>query len=254
METEEEVGSPFAYAHAFGCAYEENGTVYCHGVRGNAGATRFLDVFRSDDLIHWEMQTALMLPEELRIFNTSVCRGACGYVMAVEVDGPSEVIGKPYTILFAQSKDLMHWELIPDAVPYLTERYTACPSIRYADGYYYMVYLERLPFARWIPYIVRTRDFRQFEPGLINPFLTMSPEDKLLFRPEAWSDEARHRVEQAVNCNNSDVDFCEFQKKTVILYSWGNQHGTEYLARAEYDGPLNEFLASFFPSQRNHTI
>ena len=34
--------------------------------------------------------------------------------------------------------------------------------------------------------------------------------------------------------------------KTVIMYSWGNQHGKEFLAMAEYDGSLQELLESFF--------
>ena len=50
----------------------------------------------------------------------------------------------------------------------------------------------------------------------------------------------------AVDCNNSDFDLCDYQGKTVITYSWGNQFGKEFLALAEYDGPSSEFLQSFF--------
>ena len=53
----------------------------------------------------------------------------------------------------------------------------------------------------------------------------------------------------AVNINNSDIDLCEFQGKTVIYYSWGNQQGIEHLAEAVYDGPLADFLRSFFPGK-----
>ena len=43
------------------------------------------------------------------------------------------------------------------------------------------------------------------------------------------------------------MDVCEFKGKTYILYSWGNQLGIEFVAQAEYDGSMNEFLMSFYP-------
>ena len=54
-------------------------------------------------------------------------------------------------------------------------------------------------------------------------------------------------IARAVDLNNSDVDLCEFQGKTVITYSWGNQKGTEFLAEAVYDGTLASFLKGLFP-------
>lgn len=50
----------------------------------------------------------------------------------------------------------------------------------------------------------------------------------------------------AVDCNNSDIDMCEINGKTLITYSWGNQLGKEFLALAEYNGTNEEFLKSFF--------
>ena len=247
MKTEQEAGVPVALAHAFGSAYEENGTLYVYAVRGNGGATNVIDVFWTEDLIHWSSDTAIALSEELQIFNTSVCKGPDGYVIAIEVDGPEEIVGKRYTLLFATSEDGKHFSLLdPEEHIYLKERYTACPALRYADGYFYMIYLERLPFARWAPYIVRTRDFSLFEPGVINPFMMFDENDKRILCPDHFDAEATERLRSAVNCNLSDVDLCEFEGKTVILYSWGNQHGKEYLARAEADAPLDRFLQSFF--------
>lgn len=247
METEEEVGVPMAHAHAFGSAFEEGGVMYVYAVRGNGGATREIDVFWSTDLLSWESDTAIVLPEGVEVYNTSACRGEESYVLAIELGGDSEIVGKQYTVVFATSPDGKHFTLlsIEDHI-FLKERYTACPTIRYADGYFYMIYLERLPLARWVPYIVRTRDFLLFEPGLVNPFMMFDDDDRRVLRPEAFDAESLSRLRSAVNCNNSDVDLCEHEGKTVILYSWGNQHGKEYLARAEYDGPMPEFLQSYF--------
>jgi hypothetical protein len=51
----------------------------------------------------------------------------------------------------------------------------------------------------------------------------------------------------AKNINNSDVEVCEFEGKTILYYSWGNQQGTEFLAHARYEGPVKEFLSGFYP-------
>ena len=58
----------------------------------------------------------------------------------------------------------------------------------------------------------------------------------------------REHIAKAVNINNSDVDLCEFNGKTIIYYSWGNQQGVEFLAEAFYDGTLERFLKGFFPN------
>ena len=249
METQEEVGGPFAHAHSFGCAYEEDGVMYVHGVRGSDGGTNIIDVLWSRDLYHWECKTALVLDDDLRIYNTSVSRGSEGYVMAVEVAGPEEKVGVPFTVFFAASPDLLEWTLLPcDKHIFLRERYTACPSIRYYNGWYYIVYLERLPCHRWTPYIVRSRDLAVFEAGQRNPFMMFDDADKHPLKEGLFDEVALQRMQNAVNCNNSDVDFCDFEGRTVILYSWGNQLGTEYLAMAEYDGSLQELLESYFES------
>jgi len=249
METFEE-SKPFGYGHAFGCCYEENGTVYVHGVQGNEGWTNKIDVLWSDDMENWNCKLALEMPYGLYVFNTSVCKGPDGYIMAIEVgtrESKHPIAGCNFTIVYAKSPDLFNWELLPmDKYIYSPSKYTACPSIRYYDGYYYIVNLESAPFHRWIPYIVRTPDFELYEPGLINPFLMFGDEDKELMYPERLTDEEKELIETAFNCNNSDVDFCDFNGKTVITYSWGGQSGLEFLAMAEYDGTLEELLKSHF--------
>ncbi len=248
-ETDEEI-TAFAEDHAFGCCYEENGTVYAHGVRGSSGWTNQIDVFWSDDLVHWQMRPALTVPEDMCVFNTSVCKGPDGYVMAIEVgtvNGSHPVIGCNYSIVFATSKDLFNWELLPfDTHLFIKEEYSACPSIRYFDGYYYMVFLAYAPFFRLVPYIVRTKDLETYEVGHVNPILVPDDDDKKIPHPERLTKEEIDYIENAFDINNSDVDFCEYKGRTIIIYSWGNQNGKEFLARAEYDGPLQEFLESCF--------
>ena len=245
METETSLGG-FAEDHAFGCCYAEDGRMYVHGVRGGGGGN-ILDCFVSSDLEHWESSVALTFSEDISLYNTSVCRGDGRYIMAIEIGGKNPAVGVPFTCVFAESTDLIHWSML-DMMEYSfsRERYTACPCIRYVDGFYYMIYLEGAPCHRWIPYIVRSRDLREFEMGVTNPILWPDDADKQVICPERFTDEERDYIEHAVNCNNSDIDLCDYDGRTIIVYSWGNQYGKEFLALAEYAGSSAEFLTSFF--------
>ena len=247
METEE-VTPPFAHNFSFGSAHVEGDTVYAFGVYGGSGG-QVMSVFRSTDMIHWESREILTFPETGTVYNNSVCKGKDGYYMSIELGGDAEIVGRPFTIFFARSEDLLSWEMLDmgDHV-YTRQRYSACPVLRYceSDGLYYMIYLEGLPCHRWQPYIVRTADFVNFELGHRNPIMFSDDTDKTVQRPEKFTQEQLNYINGAIDCNNSDVDLCEFNGKTVILYSWGNQYGKEFLAEAEYDGPQEEFLRSFF--------
>ena len=99
---------------------------------------------------------------------------------------------------------------------------------------------------RYVPYIVRSADLLSWEVAVRNPLMFFDDDDKKLPDPARFTEEERTRIANAVDCNNSDVDFCEYRGETYILYSWGNQHGTEFLALAKYAGGLEEFLKSYF--------
>ena len=247
METEE-VTPPFARNFSFGSAHAEDGVMYVYGVLGGSGGNDMY-VFRSTDLVNWESKKILEYPSAVTVYNNSVCKGADGYYMAIELGGAPEIVGVSFTIFFARSADLMNWEKLDmgDHV-YTRTRYSACPTLRWceSDGMYYMIYLEGLPCHRWQPYIVRTTDFVNFQLGHKNPIMFSDDNDKLVQRPGKFTAEQLAYINGAINCNNSDVDLCEFNGKTTIIYSWGNQYGKEFLAEAEYDGPMDEFLQSFF--------
>lgn len=245
MENEQTVCA-FAEDHSFGCCYAENGKMYVVGVRGEGGGS-VLDLFVSEDLQSWESREVLTFPEGISLFNTSLCKGDGRYILAIEIGGSHEAVGRPFTCVFAESDDLLHFRMLDMMeYSYSRERYTACPCIRFADGFYYMIYLEGAPCHRWLPYIVRSKDLKEFELGLTNPVMWHSDEDKQILCPERFTPEELDYIEHAVNCNNSDFDLCEYQGKTIITYSWGNQLGKEFLALAEYEGSPEEFLKSFF--------
>src|SRR5262249_52026226 len=129
----------FAKGQHLGCAFVDGDKVYAFGVNKWGGSK--ITLFRSNDIEKWEERLALELPG-WEVFNTSVCKADGRYVMAVEVGGPKEVVGVPFTIFFAESKELLDWKLLPQECVYSKEKYTACPALRYFEGYFYMLYLE----------------------------------------------------------------------------------------------------------------
>jgi hypothetical protein len=226
-----------------GCAYVEGDTVFAFGVDKWGGSR--ITVFRSKDMEKWEERLALHVPG-WELFNTSVCKADGRYVMAVEVGGPKEVVGVPFTIFFAESKDLLTWKLLPQDCVYSKEKYTACPALRYFDDYFYTLYLEARPGPTYETHIVRSKDLKRWESSRLNPVMAYSDEDKSIQNLNLTLDQVK-AINQAKNINNSDVDLCEYKGKTVIYYNWGNQQGKEFLAGAVYEGKLAEFLRGWFP-------
>ncbi len=239
-----EATPPFAEGYHLGSAFAEDGVMYVYGVREwGEGVVR---AFWSKDLKEWQAQDALKLPPGWTIFNNSVCKDDKGYVMAIEIGDPPEVVGHRFTLFFARSENLLDWKLEPLECVFTRERYSACPTIRFLDGWYYMVYLERLEQWYFAPQWVRSKDLRDWVLSPLNPMMKPGPEDKQIANTELTGEE-RARIDGAENINNSDVDFCEFDGKTVISYSWGNQRGVEFLAEAVYRGPEAAFLRGWFP-------
>ncbi len=245
METNEEI-TTFANNHSFGAAYTENGKMYVIGTAGGFGSNT-LKLFVSDDLQNWEEHIIFSAPAWI-IYNVSICKGKDDYILAIEISHPVSIAGEhPYTIVFAHSKDLYHWELMDtERYIYRKDRYAACPAIRYVGGYYYMIYLESFVGYNSVPYIVRSMDLLKWDLAPMNPVMFYSDDDRIIEHPEFFNEEELFDIKNSLNTNNSDVDLCDWQGKTIILYSWGNQLGHEFLAWAEYNGSMQEFLESFF--------
>ena len=241
----------------FYSAYCENDRVYVYGTKANC-----IYCYDSDDLHSWRKTLVLEMPEMFDLFNTSVCKGDGKYVMAIEGawagqstgDQQNKVgnpyIGEYYTEFFAESYDLFHWTNLPFEKSYTTERYCACPALRYCDGYYYMICLERLPGVRYAPYMYRTADFETWEMGLYNPLFIPSEEDRKIKEGVELPEDLVRANAYHVDINNSDVDLCEFEGKTYMLYATGHQGGAGGMnglnCEITYDGTLEQYLKANF--------
>lgn len=233
-----EVTAPFADGHEFGSAFVDGGVVYVTGTLGRGQ----INVFASKDLKTWETWTAVPAGR-YGIFNTSVCRAGDEFVMMFEIDRPQAEAGVAFTARFAKSRDFKTWTLTPPECNYARDRYTAPHALRFRNGWYYDFYLEA--HEGYELRLVRSRDLQHWENSPHNPVLRASQEDQLFAEPKL-TDAQRNRIVTAANRNNSDIDFCEYNGRLIIQYSWGNQLGIEHLAEATYEGSEAQFLDGWF--------
>ncbi len=219
----------FAEGYSLACAFVHNNTFYAFAARFADNNWNDVTMFKSNDLKSWEQKVVIQQDEKEHLFNSSVCEGPDGFVMAYETNDPAY---PAFTIKFAESKDLTTWTKRPDAV-FGKDRYTACPCIRYANGKYYLMYLEhRTP--RWFfeEYIARSTNLVSWELSTLNPILTV--ED----------------IKEGINA--SDVDVVEFGGKSHIYYAVGDQLTWMNIQRLTYPGSLTEYLERWFADKQSH--
>ncbi len=222
-ETGEEMGR-CGEGHGLASLIVHRGAAHVYASRWEEGTWRDVTLFRSTDLRRWESQVVLRGENE-GIFNTSVCKGPDGFVMAYESDDRTY---PPFTVKFARSTDLRHWTKAPEST-FGTNRYTACPCIRYARGFYYVLYLEhRSPRHVFETYITRSPDLCRWEVSAANPVL----------RAEG--------LDEGVNA--SDPELIEVGGKTLLYFAVGDQLTWMNVKRAVYPGRLADFLESWFAS------
>jgi hypothetical protein len=230
----------FAKGYHLGSAFVNGDSVYVTAVDIWDGEN--IAMFVSSDLETWSYRPVIHL-SGYGMFNTSLCKADNKYVLMYEIGKPPEEAGKRFTARFLFSPDLVEWTVSPKECTYSKDRYTAPHALRFHHGYYYDFYLESV--EGWEMRVVRSKDLINWQASPNNPVIKASEEDKLIANPNL-SAEQQKLIAGAENRNNSDIDFCEYNRKLVINYSWGNQHGIEFLAEAEFDGTLEQFLDGLF--------
>ena len=245
-----EATEPFAKDYRFGSAFVGGDTVYVTGSGREGGwYGKHVKVFASKDLKNWESWYAIE-PGKYGICNTSIAKADGKYVLMFEIWLPPEEAGVRFTARFATSTDLKKWTITPPQCVYAKDRYTAPHALRYLDGWYYNFYLEKLKEegeARYETRVVRSRDLIHWERSPRNPVLRFKPEEDKKIANDKLTKSELDQIAKARDINNSDIDFCEYDGKLVIYYTWGDQLGTEFLAEARYDGTEEQFLRGWFP-------
>ena len=217
--------SRFAQTYNLASCIVHDGALYVFAARSERGTWNDVTLHKSRDLKTWQTTVAIDQEGE-HLFNTSVCRGPDGFVMAYETNDPA---WPAFTIKFAVSQDLEHWTKLPDAV-FGTDRYTACPCVRYVDGWYYMMYLEhRSPGHYFETYIARSTDLRRWWLSPANPMLAATDLDE--------------------GINASDPEIIEIHGRTHIYYAVGDQLTWANVKRATYPGAMAAFLQQWFAGE-----
>lgn len=214
----------FGEGHGLASAHVHDGTLCVFAARYEQGTWNDVTLFRSEDLQAWRSEVVITQQPGESLFNSSVCAGPDGFVMAYESNDPAY---PAFTVKFARSTDLSNWTKMDDAV-FGTDRYTACPTIRFANGMYYLFYLERrLPRWYFETYVARSADLQSWELSTANPVLT----------PIALDD----------GINASDCDLVEHEGAVHVYYAVGDQRTWMNIKRSQVRGTERDFLESWFP-------
>ena len=225
MDTGEEV-TRFAEGHSFANAFVNGPDLHVFASEGtNRDWFQSLYHFSTRDLKTWTRAPAIEKEGDEHLFNASVCRDEKGFVMAYESNKPVAFCFK-----FARSTDLSKWEKVPGLTfTGVNHEYSACPVLRYFSPYYYVVYLHGfIPGHKgYVSFLARSKNLADWELSPFNPILEAGPGEGI---------------------NNSDVDLFEWEGTTYLTYATGDQATWGAVRIALYDGPMQEFYASYFPS------
>ncbi|HQH53366.1 MAG TPA: alpha-L-fucosidase [Candidatus Hydrogenedentes bacterium] len=212
----------FAEGYSLASAFVHEGIFYAFASRFENDTWNDVTMFKSRDLANWESKVVITQENE-NLFNSSVCEGPGGFVMAYESNEPAY---PAFTTKFARSKDLETWTKLPDST-FGTNRYTACPCVRFVNGFYYVLYLEnRRPRHYFETYVTRSKDLEHWELSAANPVLAPKTLDESI--------------------NTSDPDIIELDGKTYLYYSAGDQLTWMNIKRGMYPCSMQKLFEGWF--------
>jgi len=236
-----ECSEPFGCGLHMGNAFVWENRLYVTAVEG-WGKSRFYQL-ESDDMKHWTPPRVILENPFWEGYNTSLCRDRDGFMLTFELGAPKELVGTPFTMFFAHSKDLKTWEYLPDAV-FGRNMYTGGPMLRFFGDWYYFFYLDGSYEKGFLQSVARSKDLKSWEHTPCHPVLDYADNDRKI--RGFFSTEEQELIRTAVDVNNSDMDMCEWKNGLYIVYSWGNQRGTEFLAEARAEYTEREFCEGYF--------
>ena len=183
---------------------------------------------------HWsEPEIILEAAGNEHLFNNAITSdGAGGYIMLYESDDPAYV---PFSFKFARSRDLSHWEKIPDAV-YGKDKYVGGPALYREGEWYYLLYLNHEE-GFWSTRIARSRNLLEWEEA--------APE-RVFLSPDFGhlTDPVHHPG--VYECNASDAELIEWRGRVLVWFNGGDQRTCGDFKLSEFAGSRRELLEYFF--------
>lgn len=238
------VSAPFGHGLHMGNAFVAGGKIVVTAVAG-WGKGQFYQL-ESTDMVHWSKPRVILQDPSWRGYNTTMCKAGDRYVLSFELGAPKEIVGKGFTMFFAESTDLKAWKFIEGA-RMGEDRYTGAPMLRHHGGWFYHFHLEGDPRQGYTTRVARSRDLKawEFSPHVV---IGYDAQDRRIHPTPtvAFSESEKSFIASAQDINASDLDMCEWNGKLLCFYSWGNQKGVEFSALAEAKCTEREFCESFF--------
>lgn len=223
--------------YGFVSAYVWDGRVFVIGGKFPGDLVKWsikdLYITSSCDLKIWTQPEKIISasPNE-HFFNTALCHNGDKFILLVETDDPA---WPKFTFKFYESSDLQNFTLIENAL-YGVDKYVGGPAMYFTDGFYYVLYLQELS-SGWETRITRSRDLVDWEDA---------PEDRAVVKFDPDNDAHLLRGPGVKENNASDAEACQWEGKTLVYFTGGDQLIAGCMQWAEFDGPLSEFLAHYF--------
>jgi alpha-L-fucosidase len=228
----------------FGTALVDKGRVYVFA--GDYGKDKpwrqitEITMTSSADLIHWTDPVVVLRvnQHDNHFWNTAVARGPDGYVLLVET---SDKRFPTFTFRYLRSKDLIHWEPIPDAF-YGKDKYVGGPALYYEGAWYYTLYLESLGEGKYETRITRSKDLVHWQDAPADrPFLTFDSSHQNI-----------PLLDPAVRESNaSDAELAYFRGNTIVYFTGSDQTTAGDLQRATFNGTPRQLFERFFEGVSN---
>ena len=219
--------------NAFGTAIVWEDRVYVFGTN-EASGRQFVEMTWSKDLINWSAPVKVFDSPEGNIYNISLARDDNGFVFQWETN----VVGTYFTMCFGHLDKLTdNWNdnIIEDA-KYGVDKYTGGPKVIYTDGWYYLLYLERLDFG-WETRITRSKDLVNWQDAPVDrPFIPFNKNHKNL---------PLHNPDVPEK-NTSDPGLTFYNGEVIVYFTGGIQKKAGDLQWAKFKGTLKELMESFF--------
>ena len=220
--------------NALGTAIVWENRVYVFGVN-EASDRQFVEMTWSEDLKHWAPPVKVFDNPVGNIFNVSLTRDDNGFVFLWETNG---VGTKKFTMCFGHIDNLTDsWnDNIIENAKYGEDKYTGDPEVVYADGWYYLLYLEKLD-DDWETRVTRSKDLINWQDAPEDrPFIPFNKNHKNL---------PIHNPDVAEK-NTSDPGVTSFNREVIVYFTGGIQKKAGDLQWAKFKGTLKELMESFF--------
>lgn len=217
----------------FGTAIVSEGKVYVFGTN-EASGRQFVEMTWSTDLKNWSTPVNVFDSPVGNIYNVSLARDETGFVFQWETNK----VGTYFTMCFGHLDKLTdNWnDNIIENAKYGEDKYTGGPKVIYTDGWYYLLYLERLSYG-WETRITRSKDLVNWQDAPEGR--AFIPFDKNYKNLPLHSPEVPEK-------NASDPGVISYNGQVIVYFTGGIQKKAGDLQWAEFNGTMKELMEAFF--------